>query len=603
MRFTTAPNTNAKANRNKTELARKIAGLGRFEMGSLEPRLLWSATPVHHHPHAKVPDPPELIAASGLTATLNSPSSIKLNWQGDGIAAGYMVMIAVDGSGYMGIAAVTGATSYLISGLVPGHTYSFEVQAYGKGETAPPSNAASVALGIPTPLTPTGLTAKAQGAFIDVSWNVSQNATGYDVLRSTNGSTYTQISQQTSGNAYLDSNVAPGQKYYYEVMAFNGTGNSSASAPISFTTGAAPIINGVAVTTRFGDELVITATGADDSISVGETGTTLQITADGTTYTDPAPAAGLFIYTRGGADSIALASSVTEHTTLETIDAAITTIKSAASNVIAWIDSTDIFTGSGTVHRVSTFEGGTSKATGASLANPSDSGATKTVNLSPFGTGPVIGDVNQGGLGDCYFLASLAAFADVKPSVLENAIVDMGDGTYVVQFMNGNTPTYVRVNNAFSTGGFGGFAYAHPGGSNTIWAMILEKAFAEYRYGANTYASISAGWMGEVYSDLGVSSTNFLPSSDTASSFYTQMSTALANGDAVTLGTKASPPNLVGDHAYTLLSCSMVNGVPMFTVRNPWGFAGDSLENSQGIATLTFAQISANFAEGAEALG
>jgi hypothetical protein len=397
--------------------------------------------------------------------------------------------------------------------------------------------------------------------------------------------------------------VTPGQKYYYEVIAFNATGNSAASAPVSFTPASAPTTNGVTITTRYGDELVITAAGADDSVSVTETGTTLQIIADGKTYTDPAPAAGLFIYTRGGADSIALASSVTEHTTLETIDAAVTNIKSAATNVIAWIDSSDIFTGTGTVHRVSGFEGGVSKATGASLANPADSGTIKTVNQSLFGTGPVIGDVNQGEVGDCYFLSTLAALADVKPSVLQNSIVDMGDGTYVVQFMNGNTPTYVRVNNAFSTGGFGGFNYAHPGANNTLWAMVLEKAFCEYRSGANTYASISGGWMGEVFSDLGVSSTNFLPSSDTASSFYSQVSTALASGNAVTLATYNSPPNLVGDHAYTLLSVSMVKGVPMFTVRNPWGVSGDSLENGQGIATLTFAQVTANFAEGAEAVG
>jgi hypothetical protein len=69
------------------------------------------------------------------------------------------------------------------------------------------------------------------------------------------------------------------------------------------------------------------------------------------------------------------------------------------------------------------------------------------------------------------------------------------------------------------------------------------------------------------------------------------------------MGTTNSPPNLVGDHAYTLLSVSTVKGVPMFTVRNPWGVSGDAVENSQAIATLTFAQVQANFAEGAEAVG
>jgi hypothetical protein len=582
-------------------------------MASLESRLLWSAAPlisqfaesvppVRHHHHAKAPKPLDVVAASGLTATLSSPNSIQLNWKGDGFAAGYMVMIAVDGIGYMGIA-ITPGTSFLISGLPRGHTYSFEVQAYGQGETAPPSNAASIAIGIPTPQAPTGLAASAQGAFINVSWNVSQGATGYDILRSTNGTTFTQVAQQSSGNSFLDSNVTAGQKYYYEVIAFNATGGSAASAPVSFTAAAAPTTNGVAITTRYGDELVITAAGAGDSISVTETGTTLQIIADGKTFTDPAPAGGVFIYTRGGADSIALASSLTASTTIETIDAAVTNIKSAASNVIAWIDSNDLFSGTGLVHRVSGFEGGVGKATGASLVNPADSGAVKTVSQSLFGTGPVIGDVNQGEVGDCYFMATLAAIADVKPAVLENSMVDMGDGTYVVQFMNGNTPAYVRVNSAFSSGGLGGYDYAHPGTNNTLWAMVLEKAFCEFRSGANTYASIRGGWMGEVFSDLGISSTNFAPGSYSAGSFYTQMSTALASGRAVTLATYNSPPNLVGDHAYTLLSCSMVKGVPMFTVRNPWGVSGDSLENGQGIATLTFAQMTANFAEGAAAVG
>jgi hypothetical protein len=218
------------------------------------------------------------------------------------------------------------------------------------------------------------------------------------------------------------------------------------------------------------------------------------------------------------------------------------------------------------------------------------------VNASLFGTGPVIGDVNQGEVGDCYFMSSLAAFADVKPSVLVNSAVDMGDGTYVVQFMSGSTPTYVRVNNTFSTGGFAcGFLYAFPGASQNIWASVIEKAFCEFRTGANTYASIGGGWMSEVYADLGVNSQSFNFSSYNANTFYTLISSDLAKGDAVTLATPNSPPNLVGDHAYTLLSTLMVNGIPMFTVRNPWGVSGDSLENGQGQATLTFAQVVANF--------
>ena len=56
------------------------------------------------------------------------------------------------------------------------------------------------------------------------------------------------------------------------------------------------------------------------------------------------------------------------------------------------------------------------------------------------------------------------------------------------------------------------------------------------------------------------------------------------------MGTQ-NAPNLVESHAYTLLSVSNVGGVNHYIVRNPWGESGDSLENSQGIATLTYAQF------------
>ena len=87
------------------------------------------------------------------------------------------------------------------------------------------------------------------------------------------------------------------------------------------------------------------------------------------------------------------------------------------------------------------------------------------------------GDVNQGYVGDCYFLASLAAFANQKPSLMTESAVDMGDGTFAVRFNN----TYVRVSNQLSVGGYGGYAYAHPGSNNTIWAMVMEKAFCYFR--------------------------------------------------------------------------------------------------------------------------
>jgi hypothetical protein len=151
-------------------------------------------------------------------------------------------------------------------------------------------------------------------------------------------------------------------------------------------------------------------------------------------------------------------------------------------------------------------------------------------------------------------------------------------------------------------GGFNGFMYAHPGTNNTIWAAVMEKAFCYYRAKANTYASINSGWMQEVYGDFGVNSNN-INMSQSQSSFYTLLSTALADGDAVTFGTFSGSPNLVNDHAYTLVSVYTDSTGAHYVVRNPWGMQGDAIENAQGYATLTYAQMIANFDGGTYAVG
>jgi len=569
--------------RARSRVQRDLANACRFE--ALEGRTLMSAS--------------VLAAPSALTATATAPTSIKLQWRDNaGTATGYNVLRSTDGVHYTELARLTsgGASSFTDATAASGHVYDYEVQAFSGSATSAASNVAAAK----TPLvTPTGLTTSLSGLSIKLTWTDNDSSvTGYDVLRSTDGVHFSPIATITSSStrSYTDSTTTWGTKYYYQIESFNAVTSSAASAAASVTTPR----SGVTVTTRYGDELVVTAAGADDSVSIFESGSKFTIDADGQTYTDAATAAGLFVYTRGGTDTIDVDKSVKSETTLETIDGALTTITSAGSDVIAWIDSTDKYSGTGTVHAVASFAGGVSKATGAALANPKDAGKTVTVNASLFGTGPVAADVNQGEIGDCYFLSSLAAFAGQNPNVLVQSAVDMGDGTYTVQFISNGKPTFVRVSNQFSAGPFSdGLLYAHPGTDGSIWAMVMEKAFAYFRTGANTYASTNSGWMGEAYGDFGVSSTAFFPSNYTAATLYNLLSADLSEGKEITLGTDNSAPNLVSDHAYTLISAYKdSNGVTHYVVRNPWGDSGDSLENSQGYATLTFAQLVANFGDG-----
>jgi hypothetical protein len=122
----------------------------------------------------------------------------------------------------------------------------------------------------------------------------------------------------------------------------------------------------------------------------------------------------------------------------------------------------------------------------------------------------------------------------------------------------------------------------------------MEKAFAFFRTGANTYASISAGWMSEAYTDLGVKYSN-LNLTMAENSFYSAVTGDLARGMAVTLATSGSAPSLVRNHAYTVVSAYKdTHGVSHYVIRNPWGVSGGQIESNSGYATITFSQLRAN---------
>jgi len=553
-----------------------------------------------------------MAAPSDLHAS-QSGASVALSWiDHDSSAAGYYVMRSTDGGAtFSKLATISGASaaSFSDSTVSSAHSYSYEIEAFNATTTSAMSNVASVTT---TMNAPASLIASASGTYISLSWTSKDaSATGFKVLRSTDGSTFFPIATVSpiTTTSYTDTSVSAGQSYYYEVQAFNSTMASAPSNVVNITaptplnpTPVNPTVGTVTFATRYNNELVITSS-SDDTISLSQSGSTLTITADGQVFTQSVPAAGVFIYTRGGTDSISLDSTVAVRTTIESIDGTSTSINSAGTNVSVWMDSTDAFLGSGVVHSVASFAGGVSKALGAAMANPTDSGTTfKPTGHSLFGAAPIADDINQGSVGDCYYLSSLAAFAQVKPSVVQEAAVDMGDGTYVVRYFSiYSVPTYVRVSNDLPSGYFNGYAYAHPGADGDIWAPIMEKAYAYYRTGANTYASLNSGWMGSVYTNLGVvNNTIFLGNYSTESTFYNMVSSALANGQAVTLGTTTAP-NLVSNHAYTLIRVYTDSTGTHYVVRNPWGSSGDSLENSQGYATLTWSQIKANFYDGSVA--
>jgi hypothetical protein len=510
--------------------------------------------------------------------------------------------------------------SRILLSVVPMDTHAlqtlFPQMAYGAGvcavmmpapnAAAQPASAGKAAAPTGTVLAPTNLSATVISATqVNLAWTASAGATGYYVYRNAS-----QIGTVVGGTAttYADTSVAASTLYTYYLKAYQTakgkTTVSGLSNSVVVTTPAPPAPTVLNISQRYDDgEFVIAGTSDNDSIIVTQSGGVLTINGIATPV--PSSTYGLFIYSFGGSDTITVDSSVTLRTTIATIDGSGTIIVNNAVNASIWIDSTDVFSGVGSVHKVANFYEGVSKGIGIDIADPTPSSSdfsTKIrVSASLWGAGPVIGDVNQGSIGDCYFLGSLAAFANTTPDTLQNRAVDLGDGTYVVEYLRGGSGSYVRVDGDVVVGPWNGFYNAQPGATGDIWALIMEKSYAYFRYGLNTYASIEGGWMTDVYTDFGIANKNFILPSD--KTVFATVSNALANDKPVTFATyNSNSITLVPNHVYTLVSVRTSGGVNYYTVRNPWGVKGDALEDSLGYATLTFAQMKLNFRLGTVAL-
>jgi len=251
---------------------------------------------------------------------------------------------------------------------------------------------------------------------------------------------------------------------------------------------------------------------------------------------------------------------------------------------------------------------------GQNLPDPTDSGTTFNVSSYPlFNNGMAYyNDIQQGALGDCYFLAGLAsltqtspAYGSTQPEVILQSIAPLGDGTYGVRFYRNGVANYLRIDGDIPVTYSGSYAYtkyAGLGSGSDTWGMLLEKAYAFFRYpGKNTYNSLNGGYLDEPFTTLtGLKATNYGLSGSSDLTLYNFLQTQLSNDDAVTLASNNSEPKnsmIIGGHAYSLRSVQNINGVLYATVYNPWGVDGVKYDSNpnDGLLTITISQLKQYF--------
>jgi hypothetical protein len=356
-------------------------------------------------------------------------------------------------------------------------------------------------------------------------------------------------------------------------------------------------------------ELDILGTASDDNIALSESGTTFTIVANGQTQTISGTFGDIVIKGEGGNNTITVDSSVniatllyggsgnntlvdhgTNYNTLVTIGSTGTSsLTGNGINTNYWANTGDTVNASsaeiamGGVHKVSSF---------VNAGEPTDTGTSYTLpNSSLWGTGPTVYDVNQRSIADCYYLSTIQSLAFSTPNKLRTLAVDLGDGTYAVQFDRNGVVTDVRVDGVFSS------QAAVVGASGNDWAVVMEKAYAEFRTGANTYSSLNDGNSGTVMGDFGMIHNSLTPSNSSASTVYNEIQSELAAGKAVTASTNSNATGLVASHCYSVVGVSTdANGNMFVTVRNPWGVDGTGADSNpnDGFVTISMAAFQTN---------
>lgn len=194
-----------------------------------------------------------------------------------------------------------------------------------------------------------------------------------------------------------------------------------------------------------------------------------------------------------------------------------------------------------------------------------------------FGNPTGLEDLNQGRIGNCYFITAEMALAQNNPDLLGAIIHENPNGSFTVTFENG---TQTTVSPTFAVDADGRFAFTNraiePDDVAELWPLVLEKAYAQYHEG---WGEIVGGWPANALDELVGVDTTYPDVSETT---VEDIAAWLDDDAMVTMGSlfedkvDGDPPapyqdgdkRLVYGHAYLIVDVDVEAGT--VTVANPW---------------------------------
>jgi len=178
------------------------------------------------------------VAPTGLVATPGN-ATVNLSWAATSGATGYYVKRSTTSGAESRISTQAG-TSFSDTGLTNGTKYFYVVSAYNSYGESANSSEVSATPAAPALSAPANLTATAGDTQVGLAWSAVASATSYNVKRSTTSGAEITIGSPMT-NAFTDTGLTNGTKYFYVVSAVSGATESANSAEVNATPAAAAV--------------------------------------------------------------------------------------------------------------------------------------------------------------------------------------------------------------------------------------------------------------------------------------------------------------------------------------------------------------------------
>lgn len=178
---------------------------------------------------AVVPGKTVLGTPTSLKAASVGPASARLTWKKTPGAGGYILYRSTTGKvgSFKTVKTIASGTTltYTDKMLDCGKTYYYRIAAYSSLGGVKFTGAAGNSLKVKPELKkPTGLSAKASGRKVKLTWKKPEGASGYTIYRSTTGKagSYKKIKTIKSGSkqTYTDKKLKAKTKYYYKIVPY-----------------------------------------------------------------------------------------------------------------------------------------------------------------------------------------------------------------------------------------------------------------------------------------------------------------------------------------------------------------------------------------------